>query len=144
VHYVDEGAGPIVLLVHGEPDWSYMYRHTIARLVREGYRCIAADHVGFGRSDKVRADGWYVIERHVEVLRHVIEALDLRDTTLVVHDWGGPIGLRQAVDMPERFSPHRDPQHLAASRRLRLRRRHPPLAPVRHPLRARQRGPAVR
>jgi len=104
VHYVDEGDGPIVLLVHGEPDWGYMYRHTIARLVQAGYRCIAADHIGFGRSDKVRQDGWYVIERHVEVLRHVIETLDLRDAMLVVHDWGGPIGLRQAIDMPERFS----------------------------------------
>lgn len=104
LHYVDVGRGPTVLLVHGEPDWSYMYRHTIARLTAAGFRCVAPDHVGFGRSDKVVADDWYVVERHVEALRYVIETLDLRDVILVVHDWGGPIGLRQAVDMPDRFA----------------------------------------
>lgn len=104
LHHVDAGRGRPVLLVHGEPDWSYMYRDTIATLVAAGLRCVAPDHVGFGRSDKVVNDDWYVIERHCEALRHVIEALDLRDAILVVHDWGGPIGLRQAVDMPGRFS----------------------------------------
>ena len=104
MHYVDVGQGPVVLLVHGEPDWAYLWRDAIPVLVGAGFRCIAADHVGFGRSDKVVADDWYVVERHCEALRHLVEALDLRDATLVVHDWGGPIGLRQAIDLPERFS----------------------------------------
>lgn len=105
VHYLDEGprdARP-VLLVHGEPTYSHLYAGIIPRLVEAGYRCIAPDHVGFGRSDKVVEDAWYVTERHVECLSHVIRRLDLRNTTLVVQDWGGPIGLRQAVDLPERF-----------------------------------------
>jgi haloalkane dehalogenase len=103
MHYVDEGLGPPVLLLHGEPTWSYMYRTMIPPLVAAGYRCLAPDYIGFGRSDKVTDDAWYVVERHVESIRALIDALDLRDVTLVVHDWGGPIGLRQAVDMPERF-----------------------------------------
>jgi haloalkane dehalogenase len=104
LHYVDEGAGPPVLLLHGEPTWSYLYREIIPPLVAAGFRCIAPDYVGFGKSDKVVEDDWYVIERHVESVRSLIERLDLRDITLVVHDWGGPIGLRQVADMPERFS----------------------------------------
>lgn len=106
IHYVDEGPpdGPVALLLHGEPTWSYLYRKMIPRLVSAGFRCIAPDFIGFGRSDKVIADDWYVIERHCESLRAVIEALDLRGVTLFVQDWGGPIGLRQAVDMPERFA----------------------------------------
>lgn len=104
MHYVDEGRGAPVLLLHGEPTWSYMYRDVIPALVQAGYRCVAPDFVGFGKSDKVLDDDWYVIERHVESIRAFIEALDLRDVTLVVHDWGGPIGLRQAVDMPGRFA----------------------------------------
>lgn len=103
MHYVDEGDGPPVLLLHGEPTWSYLYRDVIPPLVAAGYRCIAPDYIGFGRSDKVASDTWYVIERHVESIRALVEALDLSEITLVVHDWGGPIGLRQAVDMPERF-----------------------------------------
>jgi len=104
MHYADEGAGPPVLLLHGEPTWSYLYREIIPPLVAAGFRCIAPDYVGFGKSDKVVEDGWYVIERHIESVRFLIESLDLREATLVVHDWGGPIGLRQAADMPERFS----------------------------------------
>jgi haloalkane dehalogenase len=105
LHYVDEGPrdGPVALLIHGEPTWSYLYRRMIPPLVAAGYRCIAPDHPGFGKSDKPLADDWYVIERHVEALRHVVETLDLRRITLFVQDWGGPIGLRQAVDMPQRF-----------------------------------------
>ncbi len=102
MHYVDEGRGPTILLLHGEPTWSYMYRSMIPALGVAGLRSVAPDYVGFGKSDKVLDDDWYVIERHVESVRSLIEALDLRDLTLVVHDWGGPIGLRQAVDMPER------------------------------------------
>lgn len=103
MHYVDEGEGAPVLLLHGEPTWSYLYRKMIPLLTAAGYRAIAPDYIGFGKSDKVVEDDWYVIERHVESIRSLIEALDLREITLVVQDWGGPIGLRQAVDMPERF-----------------------------------------
>ena len=106
VHHLDEGPreAPVMLLLHGEPSWSYLYRRIIPRLVAAGYRCIAPDFIGFGKSDKVTDDAWYVIERHCEALRFVIETLDLRRITLVCQDWGGPIGLRQAVDLPERFA----------------------------------------
>lgn len=105
LHYLDEGPkeAPVALLLHGEPTWSYLYRHMIPLLRNLGFRCVAPDYVGFGRSDKVVDDEWYVIERHCESIRHLIEALDLGRISLFVQDWGGPIGLRQAVDMPERF-----------------------------------------
>ncbi len=106
MHYVDEGprAAPVMLMVHGEPSWSYIYRRMIPPLVEAGYRCVAPDHIGFGRSDKVIDEDWYTIERHEMNLRALITALGLTNVTLVCHDWGGPIGLRQAVDMPERFA----------------------------------------
>lgn len=104
MHYVDEGAGAPVLMLHGEPTWSYLYRKMIPPLVAAGVRCIAPDYIGFGKSDKVTDDNWYVIERHVESIRALIETLDLCDITVVAQDWGGPIGLRQAVDLPERFA----------------------------------------
>jgi haloalkane dehalogenase len=105
IHYVDSGPGSagVALLLHGEPTWSYLYRTMIPPLAAAGFRCIAPDHLGFGRSDKPADDGWYVIERHCEALRFLIGALDLRRVLLVVQDWGGPIGLRQAVDQPARF-----------------------------------------
>jgi haloalkane dehalogenase len=105
LHHLDEGPhdAPVFLLLHGEPTWSYMYRNWIPKLTAAGYRCVAPDHPGFGRSDKPTDDNWYVIERHIEAMRHRIEALDLRRIHLVVQDWGGPIGLRQLCDMPERF-----------------------------------------
>ena len=105
VHYVDDGpvgARP-VLMTHGEPTWSYLYRGVVAQLTAAGYRCVAPDMIGFGKSDKVTDENWYVIERHEEMLAALIEHLDLRGTVLVCQDWGGPIGLRQAVDHPERF-----------------------------------------
>ena len=108
MHYVDEPAigrpRGTFLLLHGEPTWSYLYRHWIPRLTAAGFRCIAPDHIGFGGSDKPTDDEWYVIERHCEALRHLIDTLDGRDINLVVQDWGGPIGLRQAVDQPTRFT----------------------------------------
>ena len=106
MHYLDEGPadGPVMLLMHGMPSWSYLYRTMIPALVDAGYRCIAPDHIGFGRSDKPTDLGWYTIARHSEVLGSLITALDLRDVTLVCQDWGGPIGLAQAVTMPDRFS----------------------------------------
>ncbi len=111
LHHLDEGPAdadadadaPVFLLVHGEPTWSYLYRNWIPPLVAAGYRCIAPDHPGFGRSDKPTDDTWYVIERHIEALRHLIDTLDLRRIHLVVQDWGGPTGLRQLCDQPERF-----------------------------------------
>lgn len=106
VHYVDEGPrdGPVMLLLHGMPTWAYLYRDMIPGLVAAGYRCIAPDHLGFGRSDKPTDPHWYTIARHTEVLTSLITGIDLTDVTLVVQDWGGPIGLAQAVTMPERFS----------------------------------------
>lgn len=103
--YVDVGPtdAPVALLIHGEPTWSYLYRTMIPPLLAAGFRCVAPDHIGFGRSDKVVDDSWYVIARHIERLRHLIEALDLQRISIFVQDWGGPIGLRQVVDMPERF-----------------------------------------
>lgn len=106
VHYLDEGPkdGPVMLLVHGMPTWSYLYRTMIPPLVAAGYRCIAPDHLGFGRSDKPTDPHWYSIARHQEVLTSLICTLDLRQITLVCQDWGGPIGLAQAMTMPERFA----------------------------------------
>ena len=103
MHYVDVGNGAPVLLLHGEPTWSYLYREIIPPLVAAGYRCIAPDYVGFGKSDKLLDDIWYTAERHSASVRYLIESLRLQGVTLVVHDWGGPIGLRQVADMPERF-----------------------------------------
>jgi haloalkane dehalogenase len=92
IHYVDEGAGKVVLFVHGNPTWSFMYRHLIQGL-SEHYRCVAPDHIGFGLSDKPR-DAAYLPQFHAENLTAFIETLGLKDITLVIHDWGGPIGMR--------------------------------------------------
>jgi len=106
MHYVDEGPrdAPVALLLHGMPTWSYLYRSIIPPLLAAGYRCVAPDHIGFGRSDKVTDPGWYDIARHTGNLTRLVDALDLRDVTLFVQDWGGPIGLAQAATMPERFA----------------------------------------
>jgi haloalkane dehalogenase len=105
-HYVDVGPreAPVMLLIHGEPTWSYLYRKMIPPLLAAGYRCVAPDHIGFGRSDKVTVDGWYTTDRHVDRLAGFIERLDLRAITFVVQDWGGPIGLINAVAMPDRVA----------------------------------------
>lgn len=105
VHYVDEGpsaAAPIVLL-HGEPSWSYLYRKMIPVLSTAGHRVVAPDLVGFGRSDKPARKADYSYQRHVDWMRTMLESLDLRRVTLVCQDWGGLIGLRLAVEQPERF-----------------------------------------
>ena len=106
VHYIDEGPADATpfLLTHGEPTWSYLYRHWIPPLVTAGFRVIAPDHIGFGRSDKVTDDDWYTIDRHVGVQRALIETLDLSRIHLFCQDWGGPISLRNACDLPERFA----------------------------------------
>ena len=91
MHYVDEGSGPPILFVHGTPTNSYEYRHLIAALSTR-FRCIAPDHLGFGESSRPRAFA-YTPEAHARVLKEFVERLDLKDLTLVVHDFGGPIGL---------------------------------------------------
>ena len=105
MHYLDEGDrdAPVILMVHGMPTSSYLYRHLIKLLVAAGYRCVAPDHIGFGKSDKVVDDSWYSIEKHQRFLARFVESLDLNRITVMVQDWGGPIGLRGAVDIPERY-----------------------------------------
>jgi haloalkane dehalogenase len=102
--HLDEGEGPPVLFLHGEPTWSYLWRRVIPPVRDAGFRCIAPDHAGFGRSDKPVEVGWYSYDRHTELTAQLLEHLDLRDATVVVHDWGGPIGLRLAVEHPERIT----------------------------------------
>ncbi len=106
VHYVDEGPrdAPIVLMMHGEPSWCYLYRHMIALVVAAGYRVIAPDLIGFGKSDKPSKKTDYSYARHVGWMRQWVEALDLTNMTLVCQDWGSLIGLRLVADMPDRFS----------------------------------------
>ncbi len=104
IHYLDEGAGPPVVLFHGEPTWSYLYRKMIPPIVEAGYRVIAPDYPGFGRSDKPTDPDFYTYDRHVEFMAKLLESLDLQDATAVVQDWGGPIGLRIAVEHPDRFA----------------------------------------
>jgi haloalkane dehalogenase len=98
MHYVDEGAGDVVLFVHGNPSWSFEHRRLIGRLSAR-FRCVAPDHIGFGLSDKPY-DVSYLPQFHAANLARFIEALGLKDITLVVHDWGGPIGLAYALDHP--------------------------------------------
>src|SRR5690606_29584892 len=94
---------PVMLLLHGEPSWSFLYRRMIPPLVAAGYRVIAPDHVGFGRSDKPTARESYSQAALVGWLADLVTALDLRRITLVCQDWGGPIGLNLLAAMPERF-----------------------------------------
>jgi haloalkane dehalogenase len=104
LHYLDEGEGDPILLFHGEPTWSYLYRKMIPPLVAAGHRCIAPDYFGFGRSDKPSLQSWYSYDRHVTSMMRFVEELDLRNVTAVVQDWGGPIGLRVATEMDDRFA----------------------------------------
>ncbi|HIB12295.1 MAG TPA: alpha/beta fold hydrolase [Dehalococcoidia bacterium] len=98
LHYVDEGSGPPILLVHGQPTWSYLYRKMIRPLVAAGYRCIAPDLMGFGLSDKPTDESAYTLGRHVELVTGLVEKLQLAGVTIVGQDWGGPVGLRYAID----------------------------------------------
>ncbi|MEP9364937.1 haloalkane dehalogenase [Nocardioides sp. CN2-186] len=107
MHYLDEGPadGPIVLLMHGEPSWCYLYRTMIPVLVDAGLRCIAPDLVGFGRSDKPAERDDYSYARHVEWVRSLLfDELDLRDITFFGQDWGGLVGLRVVAEHPDRFA----------------------------------------
>jgi haloalkane dehalogenase len=103
MHYLDEGEGDPVLCLHGEPTWSFLYRKMIPGLAAAA-RVIAPDYFGFGRSDKPEDVGWYTFDRHCSSIARLVEELDLRRLTLVVQDWGGPIGLRLAVEQPERVA----------------------------------------
>ena len=106
IHYVDEGprdAAPI-LLMHGEPSWSYLYRKFVPDLVARGHRVIAPDLIGFGKSDKPAARSDYTYERHVAWMSAWLTALDLTDITLFCQDWGGLIGLRLVAAFPDRFA----------------------------------------
>src|SRR6202050_2630774 len=102
--HLDEGEGPPVILTHGEPTWSFLWRKVIPPVRDAGFRCIAPDLAGFGRSDKPMDFDWYTYHKHVEAMAPLLEELDLRDATFVVHDWGGPVGLRLAVEHPDRVS----------------------------------------
>ncbi len=107
MHYLDEGPadGDVVLLLHGEPSWSYLYRHMIPVLTAAGLRAVAPDLVGFGRSDKPSERTDYTYERHVEWLRSLVfGSLDLQKVTLVGQDWGGLLGLRLVGEHPDRFA----------------------------------------
>ncbi len=101
--HIDEGEGAPVLFMHGEPTWSFLWRHLIGPVRDAGYRCIAPDMAGFGRSDKPTDIGWYSYDRHVQLAATILDDLDLRGATIVVHDWGGPIGLRLAIEHAERI-----------------------------------------
>jgi haloalkane dehalogenase len=102
--HLDVGEGPPVLMLHGEPAWSFVWRKVIPPLVAAGYRCIAPDHAGCGRSDKPSDLGWYSMERHRALTDSLLDELDLRDVSLVLHDWGGPIGLTLAIARPDRIA----------------------------------------
>jgi haloalkane dehalogenase len=102
LHYVDEGSGDPVVCFHGEPTWAYLYRKMLPPLVEGGHRVICPDYAGFGRSDKPTERGWYTYDRHVELMTQLLEGLDLREATVVVQDWGGPIGLRWAMENDDR------------------------------------------
>jgi haloalkane dehalogenase len=104
MHYVDEGSGQPVVMFHGEPSWSYLYRKMVPPIVASGRRAVAPDLVGFGRSDKPVDFDWYSYDRHVSYVSDLLASLDLSDAVVVVQDWGGPIGLRWAVANADRVA----------------------------------------
>ncbi len=104
IHYVDEGGGPVVLLLHGEPTWSYLYRKMIPLLAGAGLRAVAPDLVGFGRSDKPADRTDYTYARHVAWMSGFLDAAGLTDVTVFGQDWGGLIGLRLVAERPDTFA----------------------------------------
>jgi haloalkane dehalogenase len=104
MHYLDEGpkTGQPVVCFHGEPSWSYLYRKMVGPLVDAGHRVVVPDYAGFGRSDKPIDRRWYTYDRHVELMTRVLGSLDLHDAIVLGQDWGGPIGLRWAVENADR------------------------------------------
>jgi len=103
LHYLDEGGGAPVVLYHGEPTWAFLYRKVAVPLLAAGYRVIAPDYPGFGRSDKPVDPAFYNYDSHTAAMLALVEHLSLEGATAVVQDWGGPIGLRVAVTVPGRF-----------------------------------------
>lgn len=106
VHYIDEGSrdAPVVLMMHGEPSWSYLYRKMVGPVVAAGFRVVAPDLIGFGKSDKPAAQTDYSYARHVAWMRSWLEQLDLQRVTLACQDWGSLVGLRLVSEMPDRFA----------------------------------------
>ncbi|MFK8053020.1 MAG: haloalkane dehalogenase [Woeseiaceae bacterium] len=106
IHYVDEGPrdGQVILLMHGQPSWSYLYRHMIPVLSNAGFRVIAPDNVGFGKSDKPLKPSDHTYQMHIDVMSQFIDELALENVTLFAQDWGGLIGLRVVADRPSQFS----------------------------------------
>ena len=103
MHYVDEGKGPVILMVHGEPTWSYLYRKMIPPLVAAGYRCIAPDLIGFGLSSKPEDESYYSLPRHIAQLTELMTKLEVKDVTIVGQDWGGPISLGYGIENQDRI-----------------------------------------
>jgi haloalkane dehalogenase len=103
IHYLDEGEGQVILCLHGEPSWSYLYRKMIPILAKN-HRVLAMDFIGFGRSDKFTERGEYSFQMHHDTIVHFLRAMKLEQTTLVVQDWGGLLGLTVASEMPELFA----------------------------------------
>ena len=107
MHYIDEGprdAAVTVLCLHGNPTWSYLYRHMIPVFTRAGLRVVAPDLIGFGRSDKPSDEGWHQFDRHRQSLLNFVEALDLQRVMLVCQDWGGIFGLTLPMAAPARYA----------------------------------------
>lgn len=106
MHYIDEGSkeAPVVLMMHGEPSWSYLYRKMIPPVVAAGYRVIAPDLIGFGKSDKPTKRTDYTYQRHVDWVRNLLTQLDLQGVTLMCQDWGGLLGLRLVAEHADRFA----------------------------------------
>jgi haloalkane dehalogenase len=104
LHYVDEGDGAPVVCFHGEPTWAYLYRKVFEAVRAADQRVVCVDYAGFGRSDKPTDRGWYSYDRHVEIVSSVLASLEVSEATVVVHDWGGPIGLRWAVENADRVA----------------------------------------
>ncbi|MFI5508322.1 haloalkane dehalogenase [Mycobacterium sp. NPDC051804] len=106
MHYVDAGPadGPVVVLLHGQPTWSFMYRNVVRVLADSGMRVIAPDNIGYGRSDKLTEPTAYTFRRHIDWVQGLVNSLDLHQATLVVQDWGGPIGLSVLAREPDRFA----------------------------------------
>lgn len=99
MHYLDEGSGPVVLMLHGNPTWSFYYRQVVHKLVKAGYRCIVPDHIGCGLSDKPQ-DYAYCLKRRIDDVEALIDHLGIDQFSLIVHDWGGAIGCGLAVRRP--------------------------------------------
>ena len=106
IHYLDEGNKdhPVVLLLHGEPSWSYLYRNMIPILIKGGMRVIAPDLIGFGKSDKLAEQSDYTYAKHIEWMQEVLDHLELKNIHMFIQDWGGLIGLRLLTTNPENFS----------------------------------------